>query len=57
MQHFVWQYYLLNQMGGSELPVEHRESENNGYKRELEVLKPELELIKSEVRGVGASFF
>lgn len=44
-----WQYYMFNQMGAPDVPVEHRETDNESLKRELEVLKPELQLIKSEV--------
>ncbi|KAM4532414.1 huntingtin-interacting protein 1-related protein isoform 2-T2 [Fundulus diaphanus] len=44
------QYYLLSQMGGPEATLEHRETESNGYKKDLEALKPEIELIKSEAQ-------
>lgn len=43
------QYYLLSQMGAPDIPPEPRETENDQLKRELEALKPELQLIKSEV--------
>uniref|UniRef100_A0A7N5ZVC5 I/LWEQ domain-containing protein n=1 Tax=Anabas testudineus TaxID=64144 RepID=A0A7N5ZVC5_ANATE len=45
-----WQYYMFNQMGAPDVPVEHRETDNESLKRELEVLKPELQLIKSEAQ-------
>lgn len=40
---------MLSQMGAPEAPREEKETENLNLKRELEVLKPELQLIKSEV--------
>lgn len=43
------QYYLLSQMGAPDASLEQKEIENDSLKRELEVLKPELQLIKSEV--------
>uniref|UniRef100_A0A3B4VNQ4 ENTH domain-containing protein n=1 Tax=Seriola dumerili TaxID=41447 RepID=A0A3B4VNQ4_SERDU len=42
-------YYLLSQMGAPDAPLEHRETESESMRRELEVLKPELQLIKTEV--------
>jgi len=36
-------------MGVPEPPLEQRETENVSLKRELQALKPELQLIKSEV--------
>ncbi|XP_033951961.1 huntingtin-interacting protein 1-related protein-like [Pseudochaenichthys georgianus] len=44
------QYYLPNQMGAQDVPVDQRETENEGLKRELQALRPELQLIKSEAR-------
>lgn len=43
------QYYLLSQAGTPDASAEQRESENGGLKRELEVLKPELQLVRAEV--------
>lgn len=43
------QYYLLSQMGAPDIPSETRETDNDQLKKELEALKPELQLIKSEV--------
>lgn len=36
-------------MGAPDASFEQRETENDSLKRELEVLKPELQLIRSEV--------
>lgn len=48
---FFQQYYLVSQQGGpAEVSLDYRDADGNGYKRELEALKPEVELIKSEVR-------
>uniref|UniRef100_A0A3B3XSI6 I/LWEQ domain-containing protein n=1 Tax=Poecilia mexicana TaxID=48701 RepID=A0A3B3XSI6_9TELE len=44
------QYYLVSQMGGPEASLDYRDTDSNGYKRELEALKPEIELIKSEAQ-------
>lgn len=38
-------------MGAPDIPPETRETENDQLKRELEALKPELQLIKSEVNS------
>lgn len=46
---FMRQYYLLSQAGTPDASAEQRESENGGLKRELEVLKPELQLVRAEV--------
>lgn len=46
---FVRQYYLLSQAGTPDASAEQREPENGGLKRELEVLKPELQLVRAEV--------
>lgn len=51
---FIQQSYLVNQLGGPEVSLEHRETESDSYKKELVALRPEIELIKSEVRGVPA---
>uniref|UniRef100_A0A3P9PW97 Huntingtin interacting protein 1 related n=1 Tax=Poecilia reticulata TaxID=8081 RepID=A0A3P9PW97_POERE len=44
------QHYLVSQMGGPEASLDYRDTDGNGYKRELEALKPEVELIKSEAQ-------
>ncbi|XP_043952616.1 huntingtin-interacting protein 1-related protein-like isoform X1 [Gambusia affinis] len=45
------QYYLVSQQGGpAEVSLDYRDADGNGYKRELEALKPEVELIKSEAQ-------
>lgn len=48
------QYYMLSQMGAPDIPSEPRETENDQLKRELGALKPELQLIKSEVSPSSA---
>ncbi|XP_072310419.1 huntingtin-interacting protein 1-related protein-like [Eucyclogobius newberryi] len=44
------QYYLLGQMGKPEAPIEEKETTNFLMKRELEAIKPEMQLIKSEAQ-------
>lgn len=47
----LWeQYYLLSQMGAPEVPPEPIETETDGWRREMEPLKPEIQIIKNEVR-------
>uniref|UniRef100_A0A3B3CLK9 Huntingtin interacting protein 1 related n=1 Tax=Oryzias melastigma TaxID=30732 RepID=A0A3B3CLK9_ORYME len=45
----LWQqYYLLSQMGAPEVPAEPVETETDGWRREMEALKPEIQIIKDE---------
>ncbi|XP_054908572.1 huntingtin-interacting protein 1-related protein-like isoform X2 [Poeciliopsis prolifica] len=44
------QYYLVSQMGGPEASLDYRDTEGNGYGKEPEALKPEVELIRSEAQ-------
>lgn len=46
----------MSQMGTPEASLEQREFESDGWRKEPEALKPEIELIKSEVRGRGLVF-
>lgn len=53
---FMRQYYLLSQAGTPDASAEQREPENGGLKRELEVLKPELQLVRAEVSAATFGF-
>uniref|UniRef100_A0A3B3CK81 Huntingtin interacting protein 1 related n=1 Tax=Oryzias melastigma TaxID=30732 RepID=A0A3B3CK81_ORYME len=44
------QYYLLSQMGAPEVPAEPVETETDGWRREMEALKPEIQIIKDEAQ-------
>uniref|UniRef100_A0A3B3CIY3 Huntingtin interacting protein 1 related n=1 Tax=Oryzias melastigma TaxID=30732 RepID=A0A3B3CIY3_ORYME len=47
----LWQqYYLLSQMGAPEVPAEPVETETDGWRREMEALKPEIQIIKDEAQ-------
>lgn len=46
---YFQQYYLLSQAGTPDASTEQRQTEPDSLRRELEALKPELQLIKSEV--------